>query len=79
MTAGLSMADLHSVAVNVYRVLQRRATYLQTVIVAGLGMGGGFGLNWSGEQIALVTTFSAAVLALLFDPPQRRSEPDPET
>lgn len=36
-----------------------------TLIQAGITMAVGFGLEWSGEQVALVTTFSAAALGFI--------------
>lgn len=35
------------------------------VLEAGLALAIGFGLNWTGEQVALVVAFSAALLGVV--------------
>ena len=44
---------------------------LQAVVVAAVALVTAFGVNWSAEQVAAVTAFSATVIALLFEPPTR--------
>ncbi len=44
---------------------------LQAVVVAAVALVTAFGVNWSAEQVAAVTAFSATVIALLFEPPAR--------
>lgn len=44
---------------------------LQAVVVAAVALVTAFGINWSAEQVAAVTTFSAAVIALLLEPPAK--------
>ena len=44
---------------------------LQAVIVAAVALITAFGVNWSAEQVAAVTAFSATVIALLLEPPTR--------
>jgi uncharacterized membrane protein len=44
---------------------------LQAVVVAAVALVTAFGINWSAEQVAAVTAFSAAVIALLLEPPAK--------
>jgi uncharacterized membrane protein len=44
---------------------------LQAVIVAAVALITAFGVNWSAEQVAAVTAFSATVIALLLEPPTK--------
>lgn len=48
-----------------------RPARLQAVVVSLVALGTAFGLDWSGEQTAAVAAVSSAILALLFDPPER--------
>jgi len=43
-------------------MLQGEPVLTLAVVQAGIAMLVGFGLNWSGEQVALTTTFMAALL-----------------
>lgn len=56
------------------RVLNR-PTRLQGVIVSLVSLVSGFGASLSADQVALLTTFSAAVISLLLEKPSR-GEPD---
>lgn len=46
--------------------MQKEPTYggavIQSVIGAGIALGVGFGLNWTGEQVALVTAFTSTFI-----------------
>ncbi len=56
------------------RPMERLRTHpgrLQAVVVAAVALVTAFGVNWSAEQVAAVTAFSATVIALLFEPPTR--------
>lgn len=44
---------------------------LQAVVVAAVALVTAFGVNWSAEQVAAVTAFSATVIALVFEPPEK--------
>ena len=46
----------------VQSMLQGEPVLTLAVVQAGIAMLVGFGLNWSGEQVALTTTFMAALL-----------------
>jgi uncharacterized membrane protein len=48
--------------------LRRHPGRLQAVVVAAVALVTAFGVNWSAEQVAAVTTFSAAVIALILEP-----------
>lgn len=57
-----------------HRPMERLRTHpgrLQAVVVAAVALITAFGINWSAEQVAAVTTFSAAVIALLLEPPAK--------
>ncbi|CAN5749285.1 hypothetical protein BH23CHL7_BH23CHL7_17180 [soil metagenome] len=46
-------------------IFGREPVMILAVIQAAIALAVGFGLNWSGDQVALVTAFSAAVLGLI--------------
>jgi hypothetical protein len=52
------------------RILNR-PTRLQAVVVSLVSLISGFGASLSADQVALLTTFSAAVISLLLDTPRR--------
>lgn len=53
------------------RQLANHPGRLQAVVVAAVALVTAFGVNWSAEQVAAVTTFSAALIALLIEPPAK--------
>jgi hypothetical protein len=46
-------------------IFGREPVMILAVVQAAIALAVGFGLNWSGDQVALVTAFSAAVLGLV--------------
>jgi hypothetical protein len=46
-------------------LLRTEPVLMLALVQATLGMLVGFGLAWTGEQVALVTAFSAAVLGVI--------------
>lgn len=46
-------------------LLRTEPVLLLALVQATLGMLVGFGLGWTGEQVALVTAFAAAVLGVI--------------
>jgi hypothetical protein len=46
-------------------IFGREPVMILAVVQAAIALAVGFGLNWSGDQVALVTAFSAAVLGLI--------------
>jgi hypothetical protein len=46
-------------------VLNREPVLIQEVIHAGVALGVAFGLNFTGEQVALIMVFTAAVLGAI--------------
>lgn len=59
------MANGANIASRAWALIQAEPVAAQGIVQAGIAMLCGFGLNWSGQQIALVMTFSAAVLAFV--------------
>ena len=47
------------------KIWGREPVMLMAVIQAGVALAVGFGLNWSGDQVALVLAFSAALLGFI--------------
>jgi hypothetical protein len=56
---------LRDFAVWVQDILRSEPVLLLALVQATLGMLVGFGLGWTGEQVALVTAFAAAVLGVI--------------
>lgn len=46
-------------------IFGREPAAIMAVLQAGIALAIGFGLHWTGEQVALVMAFSAAVLGLI--------------
>lgn len=46
-------------------IFGREPVLIMAAIQAGIAAAVGFGLNWTGPQVALVTLFAAAILGLI--------------
>jgi uncharacterized membrane protein len=46
-------------------LLRSEPVLILALVQATLGMAVGFGLGWTGEQVALVTAFAAAILGVV--------------
>jgi hypothetical protein len=46
-------------------IFGREPVLIMAAIQAGIALAVGFGLSWTGDQVALATVFAAAVLGLI--------------
>ena len=61
----------HTTLGHMWNRILNRPTRLQAVVVSLVSLISGFGASLSADQVALLTTFSAAVISLLLDTPRR--------
>lgn len=59
------MNMIHSFLTWIQDILRAEPVLVLALVQATLGMAVGFGLGWTGEQVALVTAFAAAVLGVI--------------
>lgn len=54
-----------------WKRISSRPTRLQALVVSGVALVTSFGIDWTAEQVSVVTAFSAAAISLLLETPSR--------
>jgi hypothetical protein len=54
-----------------WKRISSRPTRLQGLVVSAVALVTSFGIDWTAEQVSVVTAFSAALISLLLETPKR--------
>jgi len=57
--------------VDMWKLISSRPTRLQALVVSGVALITSFGIDWTAEQVSVVTAFSAALISLVLETPKR--------
>lgn len=56
---------------DMWKLISSRPTRLQALVVSGVALITSFGIDWTAEQVSVVTAFSAALISLVLETPKR--------